>query len=138
MIYFNSLLYELFRYSIKFPFLSMMTQLRLLFHFWELYFAQQQPPLDCVIHSAQCSVIIFFSFIPRLHNFHHLLYEWVCRVSSFMAITKPCNHLHPARSNSTQLHAAHFSHQPVLYNTLNNIIRTKISHVIQQFPHIQA
>ena len=42
-----------------------------------------------------------------------------------MDITNPCTHLHPA----------HFSLNPALSNTLN-VIRTKISHVIGQFPQI--
>ena len=41
-------------------------------------------------------------------------------------ITELCTHL---------LHPAHFSLHPALYNTLNDI-RTKISHVIEQFPQI--
>ena len=61
-------------------------------------------------------------------------------------------HVHPATSTSTQfypspassfqplpssihLHPAHFSLHPALCNTLNNI-RTKISHVIGQFPQL--
>ena len=68
-----------------------------------------------------------------------------------MGITKPCTHLHPAPSISTQphppppgsfqpppspihLHLAHFSLHPALCNTLNNI-RTKISNVkLDNFP----
>ena len=44
-----------------------------------------------------------------------------------MGITKLCTHLHPA----------HFSIHPALCNTLN-VIRTKILHVIGQFPQIQV
>ena len=79
-----------------------------------------------------------------------------------LGITKPCTHLHPASSTSTQHHPpppsstqvhpsplnsfqpplgsihlqpAHFSLQPVLCNTSNNI-STKILHLIVQFPQI--
>ena len=59
-----------------------------------------------------------------------------------MGIAKPCTHLHPAPSTSTQLiptstylHPAYISLHPALCNTLN-AIRTKISHVIGQFPQI--
>ena len=44
-----------------------------------------------------------------------------------MRITKPCIHLHQA----------HFSLHPALCNTLN-VIRTKILHIIGQFPQIQV
>ena len=61
-----------------------------------------------------------------------------------MGIAKPCTHLHPAPSTSTQListsiylHPAHISLHPALCNTLN-AIRTKLSHVIGQFPQISA
>ena len=57
--------------------------------------------------------------------------------------TKPCTHFHSGPSNSTQLIStstqlhtpppSSFSLHPVLCNTLN-VIRTKISHVIGQFP----
>ena len=50
-----------------------------------------------------------------------------------MGITKPCTHFHPAPSTSTQLHPGHFSLHSALCNTLN-IIRTKILHVIGNFP----
>ena len=49
-----------------------------------------------------------------------------------MGITKPCTHLHPAPSTSSQFFLAHFSHHPAPCNTLN-IIRTKLSHVTGQF-----
>ena len=59
--------------------------------------------------------------------------------SKIMGIAKPCTHLHPAPSTSTQListstylHPAYISLHPALCNTLN-AIRTKISHVIGQF-----
>ena len=54
-------------------------------------------------------------------------------------ITKSCTHLHPASSTSTQListfHSAHLSLHSAFCNTLN-VIRTKILHVIGQFPQI--
>ena len=43
-----------------------------------------------------------------------------------LGFTKPCTHL---------LHPAHFSLHPSLCNTVN-VIRTKISHLIGQFPQI--
>ena len=52
-------------------------------------------------------------------------------------ITKPCTYLHPAPSTSTQLHPTHFSLHPALCNTLD-VIRTKVSHVIGQFPQTYA
>ena len=45
-----------------------------------------------------------------------------------VGITKPCTHL---------LHPAHFSLHLALCNTLN-VIRTKISYVIGQFPQLQS
>ena len=48
-------------------------------------------------------------------------------------LSKPVTHLHPAPSTSIYPHPAHFSLDPALCNTLN-VIRTKISHVIGQFP----
>ena len=45
--------------------------------------------------------------------------------------------LHPPPPSSIHLHPAHFSLHPALWNTLN-VIRTKISYLIGQFPHIQA
>ena len=50
-------------------------------------------------------------------------------------IVKPCTHLNPSPSTSTQLHPAHFSLHPALCNPLNNIW-TKVLHVIGQFPQI--
>ena len=67
-------------------------------------------------------------------------------------ITKSCTHFHSAPSTSTQLHPSppssfqpppssihlhptHFSLHEALCNTLN-VIRTKISHVIGEFPQI--
>ena len=50
-------------------------------------------------------------------------------------ITKPCTHLHPAPSSSIDFHPAHFSLQPALCYTLNNIWN-KILQVIGQFPQI--
>ena len=55
-------------------------------------------------------------------------------------ITKPCTHLHPAPSTSTQLikpppNSIHL--YPALGSTLN-VIRIKILHVIWQFPQILA
>ena len=47
-------------------------------------------------------------------------------VDVYLRITKPRTQLHPALSISTQLH-------PALCNTLN-VIRTKMLHVIEQFP----
>ena len=62
-------------------------------------------------------------------------------------ITKPCTHLHPASSTSTQLHpppTSSFQPPPssihlhaALCNTLNNTW-TKILHIIGQFPQIYA
>ena len=52
-------------------------------------------------------------------------------------ITKRCTHLRSAPSNPARLHPAHFSLLPALCKTLN-VIRTKIQHVIGQFPKIQA
>ena len=43
--------------------------------------------------------------------------------------------LHPPSPSSTQLHPVHFNLHLALCNTLN-VIRTKISHVIGQFPQI--
>ena len=45
--------------------------------------------------------------------------------------------MHPAPSSSTHPHLAHFNLHPALCNALN-IIRTKIFHVIGQFPQIQV
>ena len=54
-----------------------------------------------------------------------------------IGITKPCTHLHPAHFNLQpahfNLHPTHLSLHPPLCNTLN-VIRTKISHVIGNFP----
>ena len=55
MIYFNSLLYDVFKYWIKFPFLSMMKNSLSYF-----IFVQQQPLLGSAIQGAQCSVTFFF------------------------------------------------------------------------------
>ena len=46
-------------------------------------------------------------------------------------------HIHPAPVSSIHLHPAHFSLHQILCNTLNNI-RTKILHVMGQFPQIWA
>ena len=43
--------------------------------------------------------------------------------------------LHPSLLSSIHLHPVHLSVHPALCNTLN-VIRTKISHVIGQFPQI--
>ena len=48
-------------------------------------------------------------------------------------IANPCIHLLATPSTSTHLHPVHFSLQAALCNILN-IVRTKISHVIGQFP----
>ena len=45
--------------------------------------------------------------------------------------------VHPHLPSSIHLHPAHFTLDPALCNTLN-IIRTKISHLIGQFPQIHA
>ena len=64
----------------------------------------------------------------------------------FMVIAKQCTHLQPAPSTFTQLHPptpssihlylAHFNLKPSLCNTFN-VIRTKILHVIRQFPKVR-
>ena len=43
--------------------------------------------------------------------------------------------LHPPPLSSIHLHPAHFNLHPALCNTIN-VIRTKILHVIGQFPQI--
>ena len=43
--------------------------------------------------------------------------------------------LHPSPPRSIHLHSAHFNLHPAHCNTLN-VIRTKISYVIGQFPQI--
>ena len=57
-----------------------------------------------------------------------------------MGVAKPCTLLHPAPFTSTQLcppSPSSIHIHPAFYNTLN-IIRTKISHVIGQFPQLQV
>ena len=57
-----------------------------------------------------------------------------------MGVAKPCTHLHPAPFTSTHLYPPPPSSIHIhlaFYNTLN-IIRTKISHVIGQFPQLQV
>ena len=66
---------------------------------------------------------LFFSFFSV--KFLCLFLASSLKVSISLAITKPCTHLHPS----------HFSLHPALYNTLN-VIRTKISHIIWQYPQI--
>ena len=53
-------------------------------------------------------------------------------ISTRAPTSKPCTHLQP---RTIHLHSAHFSLHPALCKTLN-VIRTKISHVIEQFPQI--
>ena len=68
------------------------------------------------------------------------LFEVRSNCKYFMAIVKPCPHLHLAGSTYNQLQASPTSSiylHPALCNTLN-IIRTKISHVVGPFPKIQA
>ena len=60
------------------------------------------------------------------------------RSSTHLHSTPPTStQLHPPPLSSVQLHPAHFSLHPAVCNTLN-IIRTKISNVIGQFPEIQV
>ena len=48
-------------------------------------------------------------------------------------ITKPCTQLHPPPPSSIHLHPTHFNLHWALCSTLN-VIRTKMLHVIGQFP----
>ena len=87
-----------------------------------IYLSRQH---DLAFANKSIYKITCFSSIINLTNAAKFCYN--------MGITKPCTHFHPAPSTSTQLHPGHFSLHSALCNTLN-IIRTKILHVIGNFP----
>ena len=109
---------------------------------------------DFILHRESFVDVIFWVLLNRAHTSTQLYppqststqlisastllqhpQQWVLlnRALNSTQLNPPPPNLFQTPPSSIYIHPAHFSLHPALCNTLNNI-RTKISHVIGQFP----